>query len=402
MRRMYDNLIKLHFADDGEMLFFTGPRQVGKTTASKSIAGDVANFEYLNWDNDQHRMLILKGIQSVASATNLESLTQDKVTIVFDEIHKFSDWKQFLKGFFDTYNDRVNIIVTGSAKLDTYKKGGDSLMGRYFSYQMHPLSVGELIRQTVPEQEISKPAELDDKVLQQLYQYGGFPQPFIKGSITFHNKWQRTKKQQLFYEDVRDLNRVTELAKMELLGELLRYQVAEHLNYAKLAAKVGVAHDTINRWIEILKSLYYCYTIKPFSKNIARSLLKEPKVYLWDWSLIKDKGARAENFIASHLLKAVQTWTDLGFGEYELFYIRTIDKEEVDFLVTQDGQPWMLVEVKSSDNRSISKALYKYQQQTKAKYAFQVVLDMPYIDKNCFEFTRPMIVPAVTFLSQLV
>lgn len=402
MDRMYNHLIKQHFKEDSMMLFLTGPRQVGKTTASKSVIDWVTNFEYFNWDNDQHRMLILKGSQSVATAAKLDRLTEEKITLVFDEIHKFKDWKQFLKGFFDVYHEQVNIIVTGSAKLDTFKKGGDSMMGRYFSYRVHPLSVAELVRQNVPTHVIADPKKLDDEVYQRLYQFGGFPKPFVNATKAFHNKWQRTKNQQLFGEDVRDLATVSDIAKMELLGELLRYQVAEHLNYATLANKVGVSHETITRWIEILKSLYYCYTVKPWSKNISRSLLKEPKVYLWDWSLIQDKGARFENFVASHLLKATQTWTDLGLDEYELFYIRTIDKEEVDFLVTQNGRPWLLVEAKSSDNNRISKYLYKYHEQTGAKYAFQVVHDMAYVDKNCFEFEGPLIVPAMTFLSQLV
>lgn len=402
MKRLYDNLIAQHFNDDDLMLFLTGPRQVGKTTSSMSVANLGNPVCYLNWDNDEHRLIILHGAASVAKTAKLDQMSAKKTIIIFDEIHKYSGWKQFMKGFYDVYKDRVDIIVTGSAKLDTFKKGGDSMMGRYFSYRVHPLSVAELLRQEIPTQEISPPSELSKEEFEQLYLYGGFPKPFIKANKAFHNKWQRLKRQQLFREDIRDLTKIEELAKLELLGDLLFHQASERLNYDKLAKKIQVSNDTITRWVRSLKSLYYCYTIRPWHKNIARSLLKEPKVYLWDWSLIQDKGARAENFIASHLLKAVHLWTDIGLGEYDLYYLRTFDKEEVDFVITKNDVPWILVEAKYSGNNSISEYLYKYQEQTQAEYAFQVVINQDYVDKDCFEFRKPIVVPAITFLSQLV
>jgi predicted AAA+ superfamily ATPase len=159
--------------------------------------------------------------------------------------------------------------------------------------------------------------------------------------------------------------------------------------------------DTIRRWVEVLKSFYYCFSLQPWSKNIARSLLKEPKLYLWDWSLIEDEGHRHENLVASHLLKAIHFWTDQGLGDFGLHYLRTKDQHEVDFLVTKDKEPWFLVEVKTKA-KGLSSALFRFQEETKAPHAFQLAFDLPFVAKNCFEEKGPILVPAQTFLSQLI
>jgi predicted AAA+ superfamily ATPase len=154
--------------------------------------------------------------------------------------------------------------------------------------------------------------------------------------------------------------------------------------------------------IEVLKSFYYCFTIQPWAHNVVRSLIKEPKIYLWDWSLNSDVGARAENFIASHLLKAVHFWTDRGWGDYALYYLRDKEKREVDFLIVKEGKPWILAEVKHSDKGCPSKSLYYFQEMLGAEHALQVALDMDYVDQSCFDSSKPLIVPAKTFLSQLI
>ncbi|MBU1558571.1 MAG: DUF4143 domain-containing protein, partial [Gammaproteobacteria bacterium] len=157
-----------------------------------------------------------------------------------------------------------------------------------------------------------------------------------------------------------------------------------------------------SRWIKTLESFYYCFSLHPWTKNITRSLLKEPKIFLWDWSLLSDPGAKMENFVACHLMKATQFWTDQGLGDYKLYFIRDLEKNEVDFLVSKNDQAWFLVEVKASSNGGISKHLYKFQKQTGAPHAFQVVFDLEYVDKDCFSINDPVIVPVRTFLSQLV
>lgn len=402
MKRLYDNLISQHFQHYKQMLFLAGPRQVGKTTISLTAKTYTNQFIYLNWDNQDHRKTILKGPAAVADLTGLTKIQTKKPIVVFDEIHKYRHWKTFLKGFFDTYRDVLNIIVTGSSKLDIYRTGGDSLMGRYFPYRIHPLSVAECLRTGLSEQDICLPKSIKPAVFDTLFEFGGFPDPFLNHDKRFSQRWKKLRKEQLFRGDIRDLSRIHEIDQLEMLAELIKHQAGQLVNYSNLASKVRVSVDTIRRWVNTLAAFYYCFTVKPWSKNVSRSLLKEPKIYLWDWSDIEDVGQRAENFIAAHLLKAVHFWTDQGLGAYDLYFLRDKEKREVDFLVTKENKPWILVEVKYSDNASINRNLEIFQEQIKAKHAFQVIIDMPYVDVDCFSYHRPVIVPAKTFLSQLV
>jgi uncharacterized protein len=189
---------------------------------------------------------------------------------------------------------------------------------------------------------------------------------------------------------------------MQLLADILQQEASHALNHAALATKIKVSIPTLQRWIELLKSLYFCFTIQPWAKNLSRSLIKEPKIYLWNWALIEDQGARLENMVASHLLKAVQFWTDRGLGDYGLHYLRDKEEREVDFLVSRNGKPWFLIEAKSSGNRALSRSLYYYQEKLKVPHAFQLCFDLPYFPTNCFSTHHPIIVPAKTLLSQLV
>ena len=217
----------------------------------------------------------------------------------------------------------------------------------------------------------------------------------------FSHQWQRLKTDLLFKEDLRDLTRIQDIGQVELLAQLLAKQTGQLVDYTSLANKIKVSSPTIQRWIKALSNLYFCFTLQPWSKNIAKSLIKQPKIYLWDWTMVKDVGARNENFIASHLLKAIQFWTDAGFGTYQLHFLRDTAKREVDFLVTQNQEPWFLVECKTSD-QGISPSLYYFQQQTKASFAFQVSMQKPFVDRTCFIEGKPLLVPAQTLLSQLV
>ncbi len=403
MERLYNNIILDHFKHNEQMLFLAGPRQVGKTTTSMVAKQLTPNFHYFTWDDYDHRNAIINGQTKIAELSNLNLLqNNEKSVIIFDEIHKFSDWKNFLKGFYDLYKDRAQIIVTGSSRLDIFKSGGDSLMGRYFLHRMHPLSINEQLRTNIPNEEINQPKEISDDDFFNLVNFGGFPKPFLQHNVKFYNKWQRLRQQQLFREDIRDLSKIHDITRLEILAELLKHQASKQTNYTELAKKIRVSVDTISRWIEILESFYFCFTIKPWTKNITRSLLKEPKIYLWDWSIIKDEGAKLENFVASHLLKAVHFWTDQGFGEYKLHYLRDLEKREVDFIVTKNDKPWFLVEVKKSNNHRINKNLAIFQRQTNAPHAFQISFEADYIDNDCFQYHDPIIVPVKTFLSQLV
>jgi predicted AAA+ superfamily ATPase len=210
------------------------------------------------------------------------------------------------------------------------------------------------------------------------------------------------RQQQLFSEDIRDFTRVQEIHQLELLAEILKHQSGQLANYTTFAKKVNVSVDTIRRWLKILEALYYCFSIQPWSRNIARSLLKQPKIYLWDWSFLTDTGAKAENFIASHLLKAVHWWTDNGFGEYELFFLRDKNKREVDFLVIRNQKPWFMVEVKAGQGKSMNKELIYFYNQINPQHAFQINFSQDYVEADCFKTKLPTIVPVKTFLSQLV
>lgn len=275
-------------------------------------------------------------------------------------------------------------------------------MGRYFLYRLHPLSLRELSAESFSGREIRSVKEYREEDYVKLFTCGGFPEPFIKNNMKFYNQWQSLRRQQLIREDIRDLSRIQDFHRMEVLAEFIRKQAGQLLNYSNLSNSIGVSVDTIRRWVDILRSFFYCYTIRPWSKNLPRALLKEPKVYLYDWSCVEDEGARFENFTAGHLLKAVHFWTDIGLGNYDLWFVRDKEKNEADFLVTKNNKPWFLAEAKLSEQEHISKSLYMYHKKLKTNHAFQVVYNMQFVNKDCFSYDSPIIVPAGTFLSQLV
>lgn len=402
MDRLYFEILNNHLEKNDQMAFIAGPRQVGKTTLVKELLKSHAENIYLNWDIPADRHKILSFFEQSTSFVNLDVKALKKPIIAFDEIHKFKNWKNFLKGFYDLYKDDLNIIVTGSAKLNIYKKGGDSLMGRYFLYRMHPLTVAEILGKSRGLEMIQAPNLFSTEAMNRLLDFGGFPAPYIKADKQFFNQWQKLRWEQLFKEDIRELSRIYDIAQMEMMAMLLTEQVGQLLNYSNLANKVQVSVNTIKNWIHILEQIFFCFRIKPWHKNITRSLIKEPKIYLWDWSNVKDRGAKIENLVAAHLFKAVHFWIDTGLGEFDLFFLRDKEKNEVDFLVTKDRKPWMLMEVKSSSKDSLSPSLKYFQEQIHAEYAFQVAFDADYIDFDFRELKKPMIIPASTFLSQLV
>ena len=379
------------------MAFVAGPRQVGKTTSCSKL-GTV----YLDWDNLDHREIILAGPAKVAQFAGIGKLGAKKPIISFDELHKFDKWKDFLKGFFDVYSDQAQIIVTGSSKLDVFRKGGDSLMGRYFLYHMFPYSVAELVDpDELPSVSLVRPAvNLPDTAWENLVQYGGYPEPYREANPAFSNLWHQHRHNQFFREDIRDLTRIADISRMEVLGKLLSERSGDQLIYSNLAKSLRVSENTVRVWIQTLESLHYGFTIRPWSQNVARSLLKEPKWYLLDWSGIQDQGKRSETFIACHLLKATMGWMDMGLGKFGLHYVRDKEKREVDFLVTREGQPWFLAEVKTSPS-DLSPQLSFFQKQIDCPHAFQIVLNADYVDADCFSRSDPVEVPARTLLSQL-
>lgn len=394
--RFYTAVLKDHLEKHRQMALVSGPRQVGKTTACRPLSD-----QYLNWDNTDDRRRLLRGPAALAETLELDRLQARLPVAVLDELHKYSKWKSLLKGFFDTYGDRVHLIVTGSSRLDVFRRGSDSLMGRYLLYRMHPWSVGESLRTDLPSREIRPAAEVASAEWDALWEHGGFPEPFLRRDSRFTHRWRSLRQEQLSREDLREVAQVTDLGTMETLMQLLAERSAQQLIYSNLAREIQVSVDTVKRWVDLLARLHYGFMVRPWFTNVAKALRKEPKWFQRDWSGLADDGARAETLVACHLLKAVEGWTDLGFGDFELRYLRDKQKREVDFVVVKDRRPWFLVEVKLSET-SLSPSLAHFQAQTKAAHAFQLVTSLAYQPTDCFRVHRPVVVPARTFLSQLL
>ncbi|MCF6777976.1 AAA family ATPase [Thiotrichales bacterium 19X7-9] len=397
--RFYEALIQNHINKYDQMIFISGARQVGKTTIAKQFQSDKKS--YLNWDNINHREIILSRLFEYVDNQLLSVLSKDKPCLILDEIHKFKDWKNLIKGLYDQYKGRLIIIVTGSAKLDIYSKGGDSLMGRYFNYQIMPLSTHELLELTYEKTMINLPMELKQSYWKRLFLMGGYPEPYSKNDQEFFELWSSTRWKQLFREEVRDYANVQDIGQLELLGKLISGQTGSLTNYSQLGKKIQKPESTVRSWFQLLENTYYLFNITPWSKNINRSILKAPKTYLHDWSIIGDIGAKIENFCAVHLLKAINYWNNSGQGKFSLHYLRDKDQNEVDFIIIKDDQPLILLEVKKNPNTMLSKSLIKFQKQLNAPYAFQLVYDMEFIDIDLFKIKETKIVPMKTFLSQL-
>lgn len=395
--RSLEHVLREHLATLRQMAFVAGPRQVGKTTICRALASPGA---YFNWDDSDHRRAITLGPAEIAKRVGADQLRTEKPVVVFDELHRYGRWKGFLKGLYDTWGESMRIVVTGSSRLDVYRRGGDSLMGRYMLYHMHPLTVAELVDARPGDGPLRAPVAIDDARYERLRLRGGYPEPFVRDDTRFSNRWQALRAQQLVREDVRDLTGIRELDQLEILVNLLSERSGAALSYSNLAGEVQVSVDTMRRWISTLCTLHHGFLVRPWHKNVGRSLRKEPKWYLSDWSGVTHTGARAETFVAGHMKRAVETWTDRGLGSYELHYLRDKEQREVDFLVTRDGKPWFLVEAKLGATE-LSPSLAHFQSATSAKHAFQAVVDLPHVDADCYARSRPTVVPARTLFSQL-
>ena len=270
-RRLYDAMLDEHLASHRQMAFVSGPRQVGKTTTCRNHADSTAN-----WDNLDDRQQILAGPARLVERLGLDRLSKIPPVALFDELHKYPRWKQLLKGLFDTYADQVRIIVTGSSRMDIYRRGGDSLMGRYFLYRMHPFSVAETLHRDMPDPRrlVRPPRKIRKKDLDALWKHGGYPEPYLKRDSRFTNRWQSLRAEQLLRGDVRDLTNIRQIDQLEMLAKLLSARSAHQLIYSNLAKDVQVTVDTARRWIDALSSLHLGFRIKPWFKNVSRSLRK--------------------------------------------------------------------------------------------------------------------------------
>lgn len=321
---------QIHNDLEEKMVFLGGPRQVGKTTLSKEFIQK--KEQYLSWDLLQDRKLISQ-----------EQISPELGICILDEIHKFKNWRSLVKGYYDKHFPDLKILVTGSARLDYFRKGGDSLVGRYHYLRLHPLSLSEL----------NKSPTAGD--LKELMEYSGFPEPFSKQNHVFHNRWQLERVSRVVNQDLRDLETVKEISLVELLANALPLRVGSALSIKSLSEDLQVSPHTIDRWIEILDNLYYSYRISPYGPEKMKAIKKTQKLYLWDWSQVEDRGARFENLVASHLLKFCHFQEDALGLKTELRYFKNAATEkEIDFIVLQKGNPLFAVECKTGE-RQISK-----------------------------------------------
>lgn len=359
------NQVILQDLKSKKMVFIGGPRQVGKTTLAKFIGkNEFKNYEYLNWDTREHRKKILQN-----------EFSGDTDFIIFDELHKFRKWKNHIKGIYDEHKEDFSIIVTGSARLDLYRKGGDSLLGRYHYYRLHPFSFGELIGNKKIPKPFSKldfPKEESEKNLEALFKFGGFPEPLFAQNEKILRRWHNERIDRLVGEDIRDVELIHDISAIQQLVEILPEKVAAPLSLNTLREDFQVTHKTIALWVDILERFYYHFRIYPYSGKAIRSLKKEPKMYLWDWSEITDESKKFENMIASHLLKLTHYLHDAEGYKAELYYLRDTAGREVDFLVTVNKKPWFAVEVKMNDTEP-SKNLKYFADRLKIPHLFQVI-----------------------------
>lgn len=376
MKRYLIESIRQDLAE--KMVFLGGPRQVGKTTLALSLipGADESNPAYLSWDVPESQRLILKG-----------GLPAEQRLIILDEVHKYKRWRNLVKGFYDRYKSRKEFLITGSARLDHYRRGGDSLQGRYHYYRLHPLSLYELNK---------KPQQSD---LDTLLRFGGFPEPFLKHNTRHWKRWQRERQSRVIQEDLISLEHVKEVSQLQLLANMLPDRVGSVLSIANLKQDLSVAFETADKWVEIFENLYYCFRIMPYGLPHLRAVKKERKLYLWDWSLCQDDAARFENLVASHLLKYCHLREDTEGDDMSLRFLRDSNGREIDFVVLNNGKPEFAVECKSG-GRALSKNIAYFSQRTPIPRFYQVHLHGDGEDSEWAD-SKARIIPFLRFCETL-
>ncbi|MFH1727401.1 MAG: AAA family ATPase [Pseudomonadota bacterium] len=370
---MFERYLKEQTQNDLEkkMVFIGGPRQVGKTTFALGLIENKKG--YLNWDVPKDREKILK------------QELPDLNFLILDEIHKFKNWRNFLKGLFDKGYENKKYLIAGSAKLDYYRYSGDSLQGRYHYLRMFPLSFKELKMQNTAD-------------LLSLIELGGFPEPFFASSKIDSKRWSREYRTRLINEELNKLENIKDLSNLELLSIRLPELVGSPLSINSITTDIPVSNKTLANWINILERLYSIFRISPFGAPKIRAVKKEQKHYHFDWTLIKENGLRFENLVAVTLLKWVCFMQDSLGEEYELRYFRDIDGREVDFVILHDFKPIMFIETKWNDNE-ISKGLKYLKERFKDVKAFQVsaIGKKDYVSKQDIR-----VCPANIFLNEFI
>lgn len=333
-----------------KMVFLGGPRQVGKTTLARQFLKNAREDHpaYLNWDFPEDRPRLLQ-----------PSLPANEPLLIWDEIHKYKGWRNLVKGLYDKYKGKRRFLITGSARLDYYRRGGDSLQGRYHYHRLHPFSLPELGKTT---------SRTD---IETLLRFGGFPEPLFKANGRHWKRWQRERITRVLHEDLISLENVKELSQVDLLAQILPARVGSPLSVNNLKQDLAVAFETAERWVLILERLYVCYRIGPYGPAPLRAAKKEKKLYMWDWSLCTQPGARFENMIASHLLKYCHFMEDTEGDRMDLNFLRDDEKREIDFVVLKNRRPLFAVECKTGE-KSLSPAIHYFAARTEIPIFYQV------------------------------
>lgn len=357
------------------MVFLGGPRQVGKTTLAKKILEQqFSQGGYLNWDSDLDRKDILH-----------RRWLETAPLIVFDELHKYGHWKRWIKGIYDTRPDHQTYLVTGSARLDLYRRGGDSLMGRYHYWRLHPITLDELPPQMTPEE-----------CLRRLLTFGGFPEPFFNADAREAKRWRRERFDRIIKEDVRDLETIRDLSLLSIFVDMLRERVTGLITISNLAEDLQISPKTAKHWLALIERMYIAFPIYPLSKPIPRSIQKPPKVYFYDNGDVNDQlGIRLENLVATHLLKRLHFLEDYHGCKCSLHYIRDKDGREVDFVTQIDGKITDLIEVKEGDG-DVSSSLRYYAERLKPVKAVQIVGQL----KRSFHSKGVLVTNPIDFFNQ--
>jgi predicted AAA+ superfamily ATPase len=354
MKRYLDDIIATDLGR--KMVLVTGPRQVGKTTLCRHLMERVAPAQYLNWDVAADRAILLR-----------QSWTPRARLLAMDEIHKMPDWKNWLKGVVDGCPPEQALLVTGSARMETWRQSGDSLAGRYLAFRLHPISVREWCEQQ---------GALPDAALDRLLMRGGFPEPCLAEDPVAADRWRRQYFTDLIREDVVEFSRLHEIKAMRLFVEMLRERVGSPLSLASIARDLAVAPNTLKRYLDILQALYIVFTVAPWHDNVARAILRSPKVYFFDTGLVRgDEGVRFENAVAAMLLKHVHFRQDALGRDSGLHYLRTKDGAAVDFALSEDRKLTHLIECKLSDT-NVHRALAGFASRFLEAESIQLVRDL--------------------------
>jgi predicted AAA+ superfamily ATPase len=357
-----------------KMVFLGGPRQVGKTTLAKNILKqELSSGRYFNWDFDEDRQDLLA-----------RKWKADSTLVIFDELHKYPNWKNWIKGIYDTNESSTNFLVTGSARLDVYRRGGDSLLGRYHYWRLHPFGFDECPETMTPKE-----------VFARLMTVGGFPEPFLDGDEREARRWRRERFNRILREDIRDLEPIRNISLLDLFIDQLRTRVGGLIVMSNLAGEIQVSPKTVVNWLDVLERMYLVFAVRPYTKNLPRAVIKPPKVFFFDnGDVLGDEGAIFENLVATQLLKRIHLLEDRDGYRYELRYIRDKEGREVDFIILKEDHIQELIEVKFSDDK-ISNHLKYYAEKLNPKKATQIVAKL----KNAYTIGKINVVDPIEYFS---